>query len=217
MHAPSSYQNNGSKVTKIAIVTALHVAVGLAFISMQVIKPAAETPPPIDVTLAPPAPLIEQQVLEPVDATLPPPTIFVPRTDIVSPTPTDAPTATTFEAPIAPPVTTIAPVTAVLPTVAAEENPVAKKVFEVASAGNCAVPNYPANSARNGDTGTVGLALLISPDGRVADSRVTSSSGFRELDRAAVAALSSCKFKPATTNGVPEAAWGKIAYVWTLD
>ena len=71
--------------------------------------------------------------------------------------------------------------------------------------------------ARNGDAGTVGLALLIAPDGHVADSKVTSTSGFRELDRAAMAALSLCKFKPATTNGVPESAWGKIAYVWTLE
>jgi protein TonB len=101
--------------------------------------------------------------------------------------------------------------------VQAKEVIAAPKKFEVASAGNCPVPNYPASSARNGDTGTVGLALLIAPDGHVADSRVTTSSGFRELDRAAVAALSSCRFKPATTNGVPESAWGKIAYVWTLE
>lgn len=217
MHAMSSYQNSGSKVTKIAIVTALHLVLGIALVNMKVIKDSVAQKPPITVRLTPPAVDIEPTVNHETP-TETPPTIFVPHTDIVTATPPDAPTATTTTVPVTPP-PTAATVTAVVPTptVVAEVAPVAKKVFEVASAGNCPAPNYPANSARNGDTGTVGLALLIAPDGRVADSRVTSSSGFRELDRAAVAALSSCRFKPARTNGVPEAAWGKIAYVWTLE
>ena len=215
MHASSSYQNNGSKVTKIAIVTALHVVLGMALINMKVIRGAVEETPPLTVTLDKLPVIIERPIEHEV-----PPKVFVPHTEIATTTPPEAPGATTSAVPATPlTVTNVATlgIPVIAPTGAAEVAPVAKKVFEVASAGNCAVPNYPANAARNGDTGTVGLALLIAPDGRVADSRVTSSSGFRELDRAAVAALSSCKFKPATTNGVPEAAWGKIAYVWTLE
>lgn len=220
MHASSSYQDKGSKVTKIAIVTAIHVVLGLALVNMNVLRvPVQETPPP-SVTLVDLTVIVERSV-DPEFPTEAAPPVFVPYTEIVTATPPEAPTATTSVVPVVPvaPPTVAAAGTAVIapPTVAAEEKPVAKKIFEVASAGNCAVPNYPASSARNGDTGTVGLALLIAADGHVADSRVTSSSGFRELDRAAVAALTSCKFKPATTNGVPEAAWGKIAYVWTLD
>jgi protein TonB len=37
------------------------------------------------------------------------------------------------------------------------------------------------------------------------------------LDRAALDALSLCKFKPATSNGSPEAGWAQIAYDWKLD
>jgi protein TonB len=48
-------------------------------------------------------------------------------------------------------------------------------------------------------------------------ARIQKSSGSRELDRAAVNALSLCQFKPAMNNGVPEAGWAQIAYVWTLD
>ncbi len=216
MHATSSYQNSGSKVTKIAIVAALHLGFILAMLNMKIVTGTTETPPPIDVTLEKPIVKIDPPTVDtPIPTTLPP--IFVPKTDTVLPPPTDAPHATTSEPPVTPPPAVVGPqVIAPPPTVVADK-PVAKKVFEVASAGNCATPNYPANAARNGDTGTVGLALLIAPDGHVSDSRVTSSSGSRELDRAAVAALSMCKFKPATTNGVPEAAWGKIAYVWTLD
>ena len=69
----------------------------------------------------------------------------------------------------------------------------------------------------NGDTGTVTLALLVGADGRVQDARIESSSGSRDLDRAAVNALSTCTFQPAMHGGVAEAGWAKLAYVWTLE
>ncbi|UUZ51198.1 energy transducer TonB [Massilia sp. B-10] len=37
--------------------------------------------------------------------------------------------------------------------------------------------------------------MLIGTNGQVTESRIQKSSGFRELDRAAIAALSMCKFK----------------------
>ena len=216
MHASSSYQNSGSKVTKIAIVTALHIGVALALINMKVITGAGEAPPPVTVTFDKP-----KIVVKPVETALPMatklPPLYVPRPDTPVPTTPDTVAATYDKPLVTPPPVIAGPPVVDGPLVQAKEVIAAPKKFEVASAGNCPVPNYPASSARNGDTGTVGLALLIAPDGHVADSRVTTSSGFRELDRAAVAALSSCRFKPATTNGVPESAWGKIAYVWTLE
>jgi len=42
-------------------------------------------------------------------------------------------------------------------------------------------------------------------------------SGSRALDSVALNAPSLCKFKPATNNGVPEAGWARLAFVWTLD
>jgi protein TonB len=216
MHASSSYQNSGSKVTKIAIVTALHIGVALALINMKVITGGGEAKPPVTVTFDKP-----KIVIKPVETDLPVatklPPLYVPRPETLVTTTADT-VVTTFEKPRTSPIPEIqGPALIDAPPVPPKEVVAAPKKFEVASAGNCPVPNYPASSARNGDTGTVGLALLIAPDGHVADSRVTTSSGFRELDRAAVAALSSCRFKPATTNGVPESAWGKIAYVWTLE
>lgn len=83
-------------------------------------------------------------------------------------------------------------------------------------AEGCATPEYPARAARNGETGTVQLALLVGADGRVTSSRVSKSSGSRDLDRAAVQALTLCKFQPAINNGQAEAGWAQIAYVWTL-
>ena len=87
----------------------------------------------------------------------------------------------------------------------------------LADARSCATPDYPARAARNGETGTVTLALLVGANGSVLSSKVLSSSGSRELDRAAQAALSLCAFKPAMDGGVAQQGWAQIAYVWTLD
>jgi periplasmic protein TonB len=90
-------------------------------------------------------------------------------------------------------------------------------VAAVVDAANCAKPDYPRNAQRNGDTGTVTLALLIGTDGRVADSKVEKSSGFRELDRAAQVGLGLCRFKPGTIDGVPQQSWTRMQYLWSLD
>jgi protein TonB len=217
MNATTSYENGGSKITKIAIVTLLHAGVALALLQMRV-PPAADGPPPTEVTLVDDAPIVKIDPVTPPDLTPPTtvPPLYVPptvSTVVNNPAPVLT-TTTTMPTTTAEPA---GPATIAQPPIPSLPAAPVKAEFRAATAGNCAVPNYPAASARNGDTGTVGLALLIAADGHVADSKVTSSSGFRELDRAALAALSMCKFKPATTNGVPESAWGKIAYVWTLD
>lgn len=81
----------------------------------------------------------------------------------------------------------------------------------------CEKPEYPASSIRIGEEGTVNLAMLIGPDGRVLESRVEKSSGSRALDKAAVQGLSLCKFKPGSIDGVPEKSWAKLQYVWTIN
>jgi protein TonB len=91
------------------------------------------------------------------------------------------------------------------------------RTVALADASGCATPNYPVRAARNNESGTVTLALLVGVDGKVSDSRIKSSSGSRELDKAAVSALSTCTFKPALNGGVAEPGWAQIAYVWTLE
>ena len=217
MHATSSYTNSGSKVAKIAIVSLLHAAVAVALISMRIAAPPSPKDPelilvdPVAKAIPPDPPRMDDA---PPPRTLPP--IYVPPTIIVDVPRVEPTVTTTTVLPTHPEVMTAGPkMTDVAPPAIIKA--VEKPIFHAAHSGDCAAPNYPANSARNGDAGTVGLALLIAADGHVADAKVTSTSGFRELDRAAIAALSLCKFKPATANGVPESAWGKIAYVWTLE
>ncbi len=86
----------------------------------------------------------------------------------------------------------------------------------VVDASACAKPEYPRNAARNGETGTVILSMLIGQDGRVMDSKVLQSSGSRELDKAAQQGLTLCKFKPGTIDGVAQQSWTQIQYAWEL-
>jgi len=83
-------------------------------------------------------------------------------------------------------------------------------------AKNCKA-EYPKASLMNEEQGTVSMSFLVKADGTVADSKVDKSSGFKNLDKAAIKALSACKFKPGTKDGVPAETWTKVDYAWKLD
>ena len=89
-------------------------------------------------------------------------------------------------------------------------------VRAVVDFSTCDKPDYPRNSLRNEEQGTVRIQFLIGLDGRVADSKVEKSSGFRALDAAAKNALSLCKFKPGSVDGKPQQSWTAVDYVWKL-
>lgn len=76
---------------------------------------------------------------------------------------------------------------------------------------------YPKASLMNEEQGTVSMSFLVKADGSVADSKVDKSSGFKNLDKAAIKALSACKFKPGTKDGAPAETWTKVDYAWKLD
>lgn len=91
------------------------------------------------------------------------------------------------------------------------------RVPAVVLAKDCATPEYPRKSYRYNEEGTVTLALLIGANGHVIQSRVEKSSGFKDLDNAALAALSLCRFKPGTVDGKPEQSWATLHYQWKLE
>jgi TonB family protein len=78
-------------------------------------------------------------------------------------------------------------------------------------------PAYPRSSLRYEETGTVTWAFLVGADGRMLAVRKLKSSGFADLDSAALLPLSTCRTEPAVADGKPLAAWRSIEYVWTLD
>jgi len=68
----------------------------------------------------------------------------------------------------------------------------------------------------NEEQGQVTMSFLISASGEVMESKVDKSSGFKNLDKAAVKAISGCKFKPGTKDGAVAQTWTKVDYVWSL-
>ena len=91
------------------------------------------------------------------------------------------------------------------------------RIAAVADFNSCEKPVYPRMAQRNEETGTVTLSFLIGVDGRVIDSKVIKSSGFRDLDQAAQNGIGKCVFKPGSVDGKPEQAWLQMQYVWMLD
>lgn len=223
MHFSQINDGAGGKAGKFALVAGLHVlvAMGVASVvnSKSISLPALmddtlvwikpDIPPPTP-PVEPPKPRVDVAkppiVVPKVEVDIPPPPIEpqVQATTEVQPMPEPAMPAAT-EAPPGPAPTTNT------------SNTGAMRSAVLADADGCAKPAYPTSAARNGETGTVTLALMVGADGRVKDSRIQGSSGSRVLDRAAVNALSLCQFKPAMNNGQAEAGWAQIAYVWTLD
>ena len=75
----------------------------------------------------------------------------------------------------------------------------------------------PLESRRQHEEGIVVLSLLLSPDGRVADISVVTSSGFPRLDRAAMDAVRDWRWSPLTRNGAPVMVRGQLRVPFIRD
>ncbi|TYQ17348.1 UNVERIFIED_ORG: protein TonB [Zoogloea ramigera] len=91
----------------------------------------------------------------------------------------------------------------------------AAEVPATIDAKNCKA-EYPKASLINEEQGDVKMAFLVGADGNVVDSKLEKSSGFKNLDKAAMKALSACKFKPGTKDGAVAQTWAKVDYSWKL-
>ncbi|MES2017321.1 MAG: energy transducer TonB [Pseudomonadota bacterium] len=76
---------------------------------------------------------------------------------------------------------------------------------------------YPKASLMNEEQGTTSMSFLVAPDGSVVESKLDKTSGFKNLDKAALNSLKACKFKPGTKDGAPAQTWTKVDYAWKLD
>lgn len=82
---------------------------------------------------------------------------------------------------------------------------------------SCPKPPYPKASLRNEETGATTITVHLAPTGDVNAAATLRSSGFPNLDAAAVQALRNCMFKPAIVNGVQVESSLNMQYVWTLN
>lgn len=77
-------------------------------------------------------------------------------------------------------------------------------------------PDYPKGARQRGEHGDVTLEIVVSASGSVGDVRVASSSGYAELDEAAVKAVKSARFVPAKRGGRPVASPARITLTFRL-
>ena len=78
-------------------------------------------------------------------------------------------------------------------------------------------PKYPASARDNNVEGSVTVEYTINTDGSVVGARVASSSGNSDLDRAAVDAVESRKYKPAIQGGIPRNYRKRESFHFALD
>ena len=93
---------------------------------------------------------------------------------------------------------------------------VAAEVPAVFDAKSCKT-EYPKSSLMNEEQGTVSMSFLVAADGAVTEAKLEKTSGFKNLDKAAIKSISACKFKPGTKDGAPAPTWTKVDYAWKLD
>lgn len=115
----------------------------------------------------------------------------------------EAPPVTTarIEPPEPPPVAAHGPAPVATAPVAAPVELSASSPVPIESPG----PRYPTRSLRRGESGEVLLRIAVDPRGVPSSVDVASSSGSRDLDRAAVAAAKRWRFRPAMRDGAPVA------------
>jgi TonB family protein len=80
----------------------------------------------------------------------------------------------------------------------------------------CAQPEYPKEALRYELEGKTTVRYTMSPEGRMVDVTVAKSSGWRLLDDATVAFVSSCAFPPEQIAAFQGKTY-PLQYVWNLD
>jgi protein TonB len=209
----------------IGVVVLMHLLLGWALVSGLARKVVEVVIAPIETKIVeevkPPPPPPEN--LPPPPKFAPPPPSFVPPPEVVvAPPPTPAPTITTTT--VAPPP---APVTIAPPPVVAAPAPAPPAPVRRAATparidfGTCAKPEYPVAARRAQTEGVTRIRFGVDANGQVSKAEIERASGnsreHRLLDRAAVDALSACKFQPGTDeDGKPTGAVAIVEYVWKL-
>jgi protein TonB len=79
------------------------------------------------------------------------------------------------------------------------------------------LPHYPNKSRRRGEEGLVKLTLSVNAMGRVSEASVLVSSGFKELDAAALKAVRSALFLPALRGNDPVDSTLGLTFVFKLE
>ena len=77
-------------------------------------------------------------------------------------------------------------------------------------------PEYPKGARQRGEQGDVVLEIRVNAEGLVDDVKVAESSGFAELDEAAVRAAKAAKFSPARSGHAPVVSTARLKLQFKL-
>ena len=214
-------QNTGHPLRRtggIVIVFGVHLLAATALIAHLAHKKSAAIVSPIEtrlieeIRLAPPKPLPPP----PPKPSMPPPPSFVPPPEVQIPQ-QQAPDAIRQITSTMPPDTPFKPSAhAALPAPAAPAAAAGPPVPGFAELSACK-PDYPRASLMAEEQGTVKLQFVVGADGQLVRSTVLKSSGYPDLDKATVKALSRCRFRAAERDGVKIESTFAADWVWKLD
>lgn len=90
------------------------------------------------------------------------------------------------------------------------------KVVSAPMALNRITPLYPRSSRRKGHEGSVTVEICVAADGGIARAEVVASSGHPELDEAALAAVGTARFAPASEDGVSISGMLRLTFDFRL-
>jgi len=204
----------GPRLVGITFVALLHVAIGYALVNGLARRSVDQARVLVEATIIDPAPLqkIEPPPLPPEIA--PPPKAVPPPKVVPKPPLSIPPPEVKVEHPPAPPERSTAPT-----VITTEKPPTADpvRILPRIDAQHSREPEYPAQSRRLGEQGSLVLQALFDIDGRVLETKLVETSGFDRLDQAALDGIkSNYRFAPGTIDGKPQAMWYTFKFTWKL-
>lgn len=217
---PSAYRASKAS-SPVAMTGSLLAVVGLlsGFLWLNVTPPAAVRHDLVTISLKtappppphqPPAPHKHQSVTQPnqPQVVTPPPVIAISA---------PSPLATIRQADPPPIVNAASDAPAVVAAPPAPPPAVASAGDLSSTMISATPPKYPLESRRAHEQGTVVLKLVLAADGRVSDISVARSSGSDRLDRAALSAVRTWRWKPAMRDGQAVMVQGMVTIPFVLQ
>lgn len=71
-------------------------------------------------------------------------------------------------------------------------------------------PDFPIQAIREAHQGTVVVLVLVDANGKVGQAWIRKSSGYRELDRAALVCVRQWQFRPRMVDGTPVVGYAAV-------
>ncbi|MTW12386.1 TonB family protein [Pseudoduganella eburnea] len=190
------------KLTKIAVVVALHAVLGYAIVNGTMHRLVESIPEVVNVTfVAPPPPPTPVSQPKTVEVAQKAPSIAPPRLPVlpvvventITPPPAPVRVSEPAPAPVA-----VAPVAS---APAAPAAPAGPRVISAVEYIRAPQPVYPSSSRRMGEQGVVTLRVLVNEKGYAEQASIQKSSGSSNLDEAGRAAVMRALFKPYVEDG----------------